>query len=37
MVKIIWHLQAEQVKNRVDSYHDSERDEESHIESKQIL
>ena len=36
MAKIKWHLQAKQVENRVDLYHDSDRDEESHIENKQI-
>ena len=35
MVWIKWYLQAKQVENRVDLYHDSERDEENHIESKQ--
>ena len=35
--KIKWHLLPKQVENRVDLYHDSDRDEESHIESKQIL
>ena len=33
MVRIKWHLQAEQVKNRVSLYYG---DKESHIESKQI-
>ena len=36
MVTIKWHLQAKQVENRVDLYHDIDRDEENHIESKQI-
>ena len=36
MVRIKWHLQAKQVQNRIDFHHDSNRDEESHIESKQI-
>ena len=35
MVRIKWYLQAKQVENRVDLYYDSERDEESHIKSKQ--
>ena len=30
------HLQSKQVQNRVDLYYDSDRDEESHIESKKI-
>ena len=33
MVKIKWHLQAEQVENKVDLHHDSNRDKENHIES----
>ena len=36
MVKINWYLLPEQVENRVDLYHDSDRDKGSHIESKQI-
>ena len=32
MVTIKWHLQAKQVENRVDLYHDSDIDEKSHIE-----
>ena len=36
MVTIKWHLQTKQVENRVDLYHDSDRDKESHIGSKQI-
>ena len=36
MAKIKWHLQAKQVEQKVDLYHDSDKDEESHIESKQI-
>ena len=35
MVRIIWYLQAKQVKNRVDFNHDSDSDEESRIGSKQ--
>ena len=35
MVRIKWHLQAKQVENRKDLYHDSDGDEEGHIESKQ--
>ena len=34
MVTIKWHLHPKQVENRVDLCHDSDRDEESHIESK---
>ena len=34
MVKIKWHLHAKQVENRVDLYHDSDRNEDSYIESK---
>ena len=30
MVTIKWHLQAKQVENRVDLYHDSDRHEESY-------
>ena len=37
MAKIKLHLQTKQVENRVDLYHDSDRDDESHIECKQIL
>ena len=29
MVKIKWHLHAKQVENRIDLYHDSDRDERS--------
>ena len=37
MSKIKWHLQqSKQVENKVNLYQDSDRDEESHIESKQI-
>ena len=36
MVRIKWHLQTKQVENRVDLHHDSDKDEGSHIESKQI-
>ena len=36
VAKIKWHLQAKQVEQKVDLYHDSDKDEESHIESKQI-
>ena len=36
MVRIKWHLHTKQVENRVDLYHDSDIDEKSHIESKQI-
>ena len=36
MVKIKWHLQTKQVENRVFLHHDIDRDEESHIESKQM-
>ena len=36
MVKIKWHLQTKEVENKENLYHDSDRDEESHIESKQI-
>ena len=36
MVTIKWHSRAKQVENRVDLYHDSDEDEESHNESKQI-
>ena len=35
MVTIKWHLQAKQGENRIDLYHNSDRDEESHIESNQ--
>ena len=28
-----WHLQTEQVENKVDFHHDSDRDEECYIES----
>ena len=31
MVRIKWHLHAKQVENKVDLYHDSNRDEGSHI------
>ena len=34
MFRIKCHLQAEQVEKRVDLRHNSERDEESHVESK---
>ena len=36
MVTIEWHLQAKQVENKVDLYHDSDRYKNCHIESKQI-
>ena len=36
MSKIKWHLQSKQVENKVDLYHDSDRHEESRIESKEI-
>ena len=36
MVRIKWHLHTKQVENKVDLYCDSNRDVESHIESKQI-
>ena len=36
MVGIKWHLLPKQVENRGDLCHDSDRDDESHIESKQI-
>ena len=36
MLEIKWHLHPKQVENRVDLYHDSDGDEESYIESKQI-
>ena len=36
MAKIKWNLQAKCVENKVDLYHDSDRDEKSHIENKQI-
>ena len=34
MVRIKWHLHTKPVKNKVDSYRDSYRDEKNHIESK---
>ena len=34
MVTIKWYLQAKQLENRADLCHDSDRDEERHIESK---
>ena len=34
MVKIKWHLLSKQVESRVDLHHNSDRDEESHIEIK---
>ena len=37
MVRIKSYLQSKQVENKVDLYHDSNGDKESHIESKQIL
>ena len=37
MVRIKWHLQAKQVENKVDLYHDSDRDEERYIEIKKIF
>ena len=36
MARIKWHLHTEEVENRVDLCHDSDRDEEDHIESNQI-
>ena len=36
MVTIKWHLQSKQVEDKVDLYRDSDKYEESHIESKQI-
>ena len=36
MVRIKWHLHTKQLENRVDLYHDSDRDEEGYIDSKQI-
>ena len=36
MVTIKWYLHTKQVQNKVNLYHDSDRDEESHIESKKI-
>ena len=36
MVTIKWHLHTKQVENKVNLYYDSDRDEESHIESKKI-
>ena len=36
MVRIKWHLQAKQVKKKVDLNENNDRDKESHIESKQI-
>ena len=36
MVKIKWHLHPKQVENRVDPCGDNDRNEESHIESKQM-
>ena len=37
MVRIKWHLHTKNVENRVDLYHNSYRDEERHMESKQIF
>ena len=34
--KLKRHLHAKQVENKVDLYHDSDRDKESYMESKQI-
>ena len=34
---MVRHLHTKQVENKVDLYHDSDRDEERQIESKQIL
>ena len=34
MIRIKWHLRAKKVEDRVDLYHDSNRDDWSHIESK---
>ena len=36
MVRIKLNLQAKQVENRVDIYHDSDKDEKSHIKAKII-
>ena len=36
MAKIKWYLQSKQVEQKVDLYHDSDRVEESHIESEQM-
>ena len=36
MVKIKWHLLPKQEENRADLRHDGDRDEDGHIESKQI-
>ena len=36
MVKIQRHLLPKQVKIRVELYHDNDKDEERHIQSKQI-
>ena len=32
-----WHLHTKHIENKVDLYHDSDRDEERKIKSKQIL
>ena len=37
MVTIKWHLHTKQVENKVNLYHDNDRNEESHIESKPTL
>ena len=37
MVRIKWHLHAKQVENKVDLYHDSNRDEARHIEIKKNI
>ena len=34
MIRIKWYLQTKQAENRVNLHHNSDRDEESHIESK---
>ena len=34
MAKIKWHLQTKNVENRVDLYHNSDRDEKCHIGNK---
>ena len=35
MVRIKWYLHTKQVENRVDLYHDNDKDEESNIKRKQ--
>ena len=36
MFKIKWHLHTKQVENIVNLYYNSDRDEESNVQSKQI-